>query len=434
MQLRKQSSWFESIGVLVVAWTYFATTANAQTPTQTGAKTEGAKDSTKWSGNLLQNGSFEEEVGWSRVPSAEQEGEPLASEVSVDDQVRRTGTFSARLSGTAKTTKWMGLESEPIPVRAGNTYRVTGWIRTEKVHREGDQFFNSNLYVQFRTRNGTVVLNERSPVRATEKIVETKDWTEVSLQFNAPHLAEFARVGCAMTCTGTAWFDDLGFYEAVTETFNRKESARFELLYLGEDAPSDEVIRSLETYLESTEAMLGVKLKGRTRYFKYPDELKKFAMTGKRSPSHTEATDVHATSWDDRIGLVGALMSPLGPTNELLGRGLSVYCATQSRRGDVHELTRRLAKADNMPPLLPPSDPTAIRVMTDRAQDAVSGSFVGWLIEKFGVPDFKQVYAYPSATEAITKMPSRFKDVYQMSLETLERQWKEFLLADKPKP
>lgn len=418
-----------TIAVLCLSgWAFAQSASNPGTkPADTGA-------TSMWGGNLLHNGSFEDDDGWSRVLAADQSGTAKESDVLRDDQVSRAGTFSVRLSGDSKTTKWFGVESEPIPVRPGNTYRVSGWIRTKDVQSQEGQFFNSNLYVQFRDRAGTIILTGKSPVRVTEKVTGTTDWKELSLVFNAPQYAEFARVGCALTCSGTAWFDDLGFFEAATQAFTQKETSRFVFFFVATDVPTPEIISNLEAYLTETETLLGVTRKELTRYFKYPDEMRKLAMTGNSTPSHIDGADIHTTSWDDRVAIVGALMNPLGSTSELLGHGLAVYCATTSRKGDVHEGARRAVKSAAMPTIVPPSDPSTIQVMPAKAQDALYGSFVGWLIQEFGITQIKRVYAYPSAKDAVTKMPARFKTVYGITIEDAERRWKDFLLAESPAP
>jgi putative membrane-bound dehydrogenase-like protein len=159
-------------------------------PTATAA----ASDST---GNLIPNSSFEEQSdgkpnGWRTVTHGGRGQFTLA-------ELGRTGRRSAQISSEpGGDVSW----AVQVPVKPRTDYRLTGWIKTEKVQALG------------RANGAMLNIHEmQDPVRGgTQALTGDRDWTQVQLSFNSGQMKEVT-INCLFggwgRATGTAWFDDL---------------------------------------------------------------------------------------------------------------------------------------------------------------------------------------------------------------------------------
>jgi hypothetical protein len=102
------------------------------------------------------------------------------------------------------TTGLVAVEQGPLAVRAGGTIRISTWLKTRDVERQGLQQKVCGLYVLFQDRSGEVLSRGE-----TDSAVGTLDWTELSGEFVAPPGTTRLTVGILLGMSGTAWFDDL---------------------------------------------------------------------------------------------------------------------------------------------------------------------------------------------------------------------------------
>jgi len=147
--------------------------------------------------NLLANPSFEEE----------RDGKPLAwrtathsgrGELTLGD-IGHTGKRSAKISSEqGGDVSW----SIPVPVKPRTDYRLTGWIKTEKVAKPG------------RAYGAMLNIHElQDPIRGgTRALSGDNDWTQVQLNFNSGEMRDVT-INCLFggwgRVTGAAWFDDI---------------------------------------------------------------------------------------------------------------------------------------------------------------------------------------------------------------------------------
>jgi putative membrane-bound dehydrogenase-like protein len=147
--------------------------------------------------NLLTNPSFEEE----------RDGRPLAwrtanhsgrGELNLGD-IGHTGKRSAKISSEqGGDVSW----SIQVPVKPRTDYRLTGWIKTEKVAKLG-RAYGAMLNVH----------ELQDPIRGgTRALSGDNDWTPVQLNFNSGEMREVT-INCLFggwgRVTGTAWYDDI---------------------------------------------------------------------------------------------------------------------------------------------------------------------------------------------------------------------------------
>ncbi|NLH99519.1 MAG: hypothetical protein GX446_08490 [Chthonomonadales bacterium] len=141
---------------------------------------------------LLRNGGFERDGGWN-----------LGQYTVLDTQSARTGKRCLRAEGdrgaSAEQTVWT--------VRAGGTYTVSGWMRTDRVVPQPNGFAYMALYEH--DASGRIV-------RFTDfaKVTGTTEWHERRHTTTLAPATEYVVVKAGIhSALGTAWFDDINLVE-----------------------------------------------------------------------------------------------------------------------------------------------------------------------------------------------------------------------------
>lgn len=125
----------------------------------------------------------------------------------LDSSVFHGGSHSLRISlgssGSATATQATAKRS----VTPGLEYRSRIWIRTGEL----------DGYARFWMRFWDLEGNQKSEPVFAEPVYAHQGWTQVQVTAAAPPYARRAEVGCVITGTGTAWFDDLTIALAARE-------------------------------------------------------------------------------------------------------------------------------------------------------------------------------------------------------------------------
>ncbi len=138
-----------------------------------------------------------------------------------------------------------------------------------------------------------------------------------------------------------------------------------------------------------------------------------------------------------RAAITHEIVHVLAPNaNRLLAEGLAVY-AHDSQRGkpaypnygkNLTAEARLLSARADFGALERLATPTRLMLPDFDSRDAyiVAGSFVGFLIEKFGLEKFRQLYAMTPlvARERNAGAPERWQKVYGFDLATLTADWR----------
>lgn len=123
--------------------------------------------------------------------------------------------------------------------------------------------------------------------------------------------------------------------------------------------------------------------------------------------------------------------------NRFLAEGLAVYAhahlggpaAYPNFGADLHALARRQAQGVDLAALDRLATPERLQLagLDEREAYIVAGSFVRFLVEAFGLPRFRQLYALtplqPGGRDA--GAVDRWQQVFGLSLPILERRWRE---------
>lgn len=378
--------------------------------------------------NLVLNPSFEDGFDhWSLTLGARQPGDEIRSTVEVDTSEAHTGVSSLRINGGNDTTVWVAAQSDPVAVRPDTQYIISVWMKCDRINCAPGQYENSNAYVQFLDSHGKVALIDQSPVRAAPKAMGTQRWSRHYRVVMSPPNAVSAVVGTALTCTGTAWFDDVAFGVSREVDWKKHETDRF--IYLSDDGgtPDEAVIAANKKFLESLEHVLGVRHKKKIRYYRYANLERKEEITGDRSGFHYKPNAVHSVRWDAVVVLPGVLMADVGQSTPFLANGIASYAISAVKGTDLHKSAKTMLDKGLLQSAAALNGPAWNSVKSSPWVQSLSTSFVGYLVESYGMEKFKQFYAFDSPDNASAGLDQRAEKVYGRSLVDLDNEWQAFL-------
>jgi len=148
----------------------------------------------------IPGGDFERHEG-NRVLGARFHDKP--GEISfVDNEVVHQGKASLRLEGFDQSPHGHGRVAFEVSVRPHSAYRVTCWVKTERLEPDGC----------FRIQ---VLTDDRALAPCDPRVPSTTDWTQVTLAFNSfDHEKVRIYAGVWGGRAGRFWVDDLRIEEA----------------------------------------------------------------------------------------------------------------------------------------------------------------------------------------------------------------------------
>ncbi len=381
-----------------------------------------------WGENLVENSSFEQgtmdDSGWLKRSAFSMSRTAVPPTFLMDGDVARTGKKSLRIAADADTTAFYSLESKPVPVEAGRNYKVAGWIKTEDVKAVGRQPLYCNLHIRFSRAGGVSVPIQGSRVVVTPTVDGSADWTLVERIVTAPEQAVEARAGCVLTCSGTAWFDDLAIYPQLAIPWQEVKTDRITFLYEGDDAPTREKISSTEEHLAAIESALGVKHEDRIDFYNYRSIQRKEAVTGNAWEAHYVGSTVHTIGWEDKHKLAHMVLRPLGESTLLLREGLAMYLSQKTMGIDLHSRVRRLSRTELLPSVKTLCDDRQFKEIGADLSFPAAGSFVRFLVEEYGMQKVKLLYSAMDPGSPAAKFKQTFQQIIRRDFLDAEAMWR----------
>lgn len=158
-----------------------------------------ASDGFSYSGNLIENGSFEQISGSPPEPEHWTFNTPnREGSASIDSTIFRDGKYSLRIENLADTE--YNRATQHVLVEENTDYVIGYWIKGDKIEK-GSGGQGARVYCP-----GAVI-----PSRTG-----TFDWEYISVPFNSGDKTKLEIVCYLHQSTGTVWFDKVGIYLAET--------------------------------------------------------------------------------------------------------------------------------------------------------------------------------------------------------------------------
>ena len=167
--------------------------------------------------NLIKNPGLEE-FSIPGSPSSWEGGLSTIGKVDsiLDDKVSHSGRQSLRMKAeSASTAEYY---TSPVILEEGSMYRLSGWIKSEKLYTEGGGGgYLDGASFALRSGKGTSGWFLQTMDNYRQAIRRTKDWNCVSTTFRWKNKTGKFHVICSYSgcipATGTVWFDDVELYK-----------------------------------------------------------------------------------------------------------------------------------------------------------------------------------------------------------------------------
>ncbi len=353
---------------------------------------------------------------WKRKVGATNGTGGAETQVEIDPAQGAQGSpNSLRLSGDAGTLRWIHLVRE-LPAEPGDLYRWKGLVRAQDVRREGPQLANLHLNLAFVDAQGEVL----GSARFGSLEPGTHDWTPLAVEAVAPEGARKVQAGVFLSMSGTAWFDDL----ELTREQGRPPPYADWVALKGKGlvlrfSPSHPHAGEMKGYLSALEQSkratcqaLDVEFPETITVYLYKDLDEGRLLTGGdldfADPEHR---CVHQR-WDSYIGhemvhVIAHNTLQYGRTG-ILGEGIAVWLNGQAK--NHHATAHELLAQGKLPSVLDMVE------RFDSSAYPAAGSFCGFLIDRYGLEVFKQLYPLEDPS-------SKLRELQGKSFPELEADW-----------
>ncbi|MFD2115115.1 polysaccharide lyase family 8 super-sandwich domain-containing protein [Paenibacillus yanchengensis] len=139
------------------------------------------------------------------------------SNVALDSSHVKSGQYAVRVSH--QPGQRTGLSTD-IPITAGKTYLLQGWIKTEDVLSNGGAFVRSQFYKSISGVDGSTANVKTGDGPKTEVWKGTNDWSMLQMMVQAPDETKYLRIEPFFeTGSGTVWFDHFTLTEQVGASY-----------------------------------------------------------------------------------------------------------------------------------------------------------------------------------------------------------------------
>jgi hypothetical protein len=350
---------------------------------------------------------------WKRTVGATNGTGGEESRAEIDAEVGASAPGSLRLAGDADTRRWSHLARE-LKAEPGELWRWSGKVRAADVVREGPQFQNLHLNLEFLDRRGEPL--ESARFAALEP--GTHDWTPLAVEGVAPEGTKKVRAGLFLSMSGTAWFDDL---ELTRETGLPVPygdwitlAGKGVVLRHAPDHPHAAEMKAhlaaLEQSKQATCRALDVEFPEEITVLVYADDAQGRSLTGRDLDfADPRGRRVHQR-WDSYIGHemvhVIAHTRLQDAQTGILGEGIAVWLNGQHR--SHHGDARKLLDEGTLP---------SVKDLLERFGEVpnaypAAGSFCGFLLDAYGLQVFKQLYPLADPSAQLAELEGkRFEDL-----------------------
>ncbi len=390
--------------------------------------------------NLVENGGFEAwkddmPVDW-ELEYVEGDGDnPIYFGSSLDE--KNTGSQSFYMRGVYNTDRWYVL-IQRIPIIPDYHIRLSAAMMSKDLKKLKTQERRAHVFIRFFDKEGN-----RSPdsrIYGDERLtprVGTTNWSKGSIRVRAPEDAYFIEVGLVNTMSGWIYFDDVEVVIEEPIPWKTKDTKYVKYYYLDEKPlPKDAIERETEL-IEDYADRLGVDISSKIEYFYYPDEETLTKILGMKK-GHQRALwsrrELHTTEpYEDHI-VAHLLLMDYGYPPYGIGEGI-VYALIGNLVGnDIHLAAKYYLVQLKIPPLYKMLDTEEIGPELKDIVVPAWSSFCMYLIEKYGMESFMELYKRSDAVLDEGEFNIIFKDIYDEDFPIVDRAWRLYVLRYEGAP
>jgi hypothetical protein len=349
-------------------------------------------------------------------------------EAVTEEEVQNNPLF---LIGTFEENKWLKKLSKNLPVDFGEA----GFVFYKKRYTGAEDVFKLSLYPHPERSEFPLFLMTGNESESIHQVIEEQLQKRSTNLFRNNWNYEVLQGG-ESTVFGQfdeqSWtLDEALHFDFTDAEVSRHESTHFNFFSYSPQLKSPE-LQQLSTTCEATfEEILafidGKEPKADIQYFIYPSAEEKGLRVNNMDEAHVnpEKNQVHVVINDHFKGALWQMENELllrqllgRPQTHALEKGLGVYFTRQWQKRGYAYWAQRLFQSDNLPDLKDVLDNEMLAKESDLVMYCSAGSFVQFLVEKWGKEVFLEQYA--------DWVPS------QKEIKKLEKDWHHFLKKQQP--
>jgi hypothetical protein len=186
-------------------------------------------------------------------------------------------------------------------------------------------------------------------------------------------------------------------------------------------------------------SLLGVTCPKKIDYYKYKDREQQKRITGSTYTGWAILQTFEAHSYlpwmnHECVHLYTAL---IGRPSDFFNEGIAVALQTDPYNNDyeareksgerVHDLVRRYEDGGVLIPIDSILDSSGFRNGDFTIAYPEAGSFIGYLIDTYGIDQLKNFFASSSYSDSIAEIKTKFQIAYGISINVVEQDWLNFL-------
>lgn len=192
----------------------------------------------------------------------------------------------------------------------------------------------------------------------------------------------------------------------------------------------DKIVERQETAYRKIIQTLHVDFPDKIQFYLYNSNQQKGILTGNYGNAHAnnkynEAHVVYSTNLKS-IGeheVTHIISSRIGEPPPLFGEGLALYMEGYWWDKPLHWWARKFLREGELVPLDQLLETSKFFTNEDRITYPEAGSFVSFIIEKYGMKHFLAAYANISGYDTQADIRRKIVKIYSKSLEGLEKEW-----------
>lgn len=383
--------------------------------------------------NLVVNPGLEEwngykPAGWTiRVFSGE--GNKLSLYGSSEKS--HAGESSFYLRGLFDTRKWM-VATQRFPVRPRHEIIFSAAMMTEDIKHNKGQEDNAGVYLRFFDKNGARLSDRYFADAWTRKRLGTTGWSVSEEKAEVPDGAYTVEIGLINQMTGNIYFDEVSLVIKERIDWVSKEAKFITYNWFeGHPFPPEDMKRESEL-IEGIAKDADIKeIEGRINYYLYPDEetFKKILKRPKyRTAARWDRKELHDIKSFNDHEIIHLILYDLGFPPIGVSKGFVFYYRAKYNNWDLHVRSKRFLLARQIPALYKTILPDKWRQVDHAVVVPAWGSFVEYLIDKYGLDKFKELYSVTSGMNDPGPFSSRFRDVYGVDFQDADRAWRLYIM------
>ena len=241
-----------------------------------------------------------------------------------------------------------------------------------------------------------------------------------------------AEIGLINQMTGTIYFDEVSL--VIKEKIEwRSKDAKFITYNWFEERPfPPEDMKRESELIEGIAKDLGIKkIEGRINYYLYPDEetfMKILDRPKYRTAARWDRKELHDVKSFNDHEIIHLILYDLGFPPIGVSKGFVFYYRAKYNGWDMHVRSKRFLLAQQIPALYKTINPDKWRLADASVVVPAWASFVEYLIDKYGLDKFKELYSVTSGMTEEGPFSTRFKDVYGIEFQDADRAWRLYIM------